>query len=1017
MSRSEGHDTNRAIDIYTRYVSLSARSEPVDFDALCASHPDLAEELRALKNASANLDALLPGPLASQAQSPKSAAPQGLLSKLLAVGRARFARYRILEEIGRGGMGIVYRAWDRELDRELAMKVMRPQSGTWDERTRQRLHERFLQEARITGWLDHPGIVTINELGITNTGDLFFVMRLVKGESLRSIFRHVHESRRGWTRNRALSVIVGVCQTMSHAHHRGIIHRDLKPGNIMVGEFGESYVVDWGLARCPDRGEIERLHSPFASQGRDTETDGIESAPSESALMTTEGQSVGTPAFMSPEQARGDHECVGPASDIYAIGAMLYQLLSGTAPYSELPAGVTARQILAHVAASKPKPLSELGRPLPPELAAICERAMAPAPEQRYPDMVALALDLRAYLDGGVVTAHGTGRLLATRKWVMRNRLLAGLSACAILLLGIAAYLLPTWRRSSEQERMRRALSDVAAFQTWAADWEVARQPGPPLLEEWLKRSQVLVEQLTPFEALYRPATAEQVAAAAPSFPGAKEIARLEADVSWWNRVLGEEPWPDEAMVRAECETMMEGLRLPSQIAEFNDRIFRLIRPDEPRKHGHERTALRMAESLVRFATEHPETPAEHRGRAHPRYLDTLATAQWRCGLFERAVATQREAAKAPFWDSGGYTAETWRQDVVATLGFFERQARMAKTDALRRLRDRLTFAVDLLKWDRDAHAFAVAGEAKGEERARAVATLGLLRHRRRLAEEAAPTGRFGRAWQETIAAVRASRLYGGLELSPQVGLVPLEPDPESGLFEFADLFSGEPPDRMHRALDIDSNSATVFVLLPSGTLPVEQGSNPGPEHKKLLPAFFLSKYEFTDHQLQYLGAPLRDLAQFASEIRAVPAYGLSWAYCSKALLGSWAWLRLPTGIEWEYGCRGGTTTRWWNGDDVRDIQRVARIGLPRDAKIVDEVGARPPNPFGFVDVCGNVAEWCLDTLPERDPIAQQTDAHMARGGCSTDDPAIGASGRITFYLSNNHVHAIGMRPARCLTR
>ncbi|MFH0944887.1 MAG: serine/threonine-protein kinase, partial [Planctomycetota bacterium] len=243
----------------------------------------------------------------------------------------------------------------------------------------------------------------------------------------------------GWNPTRALNVILRACEAVAFAHSKKVVHRDLKPGNIMVGRFGEVYVMDWGLARVLGREETKdiRLRTPgprsatFDSARRHTVPD-----TPEDALLTMDGDVVGTPAYMPPEQAAGHLEELGPRSDVYAAGAILYHLLAGHIPYVPPGAQVSNRTVLGLVLNGPPPQLAHEAPAAPPALLAICEKAMARNPAARYESMLDLGADLRAFLEDHVVRAYRTGPLAELRAWVRRNRGITWtLSAAALLVV------------------------------------------------------------------------------------------------------------------------------------------------------------------------------------------------------------------------------------------------------------------------------------------------------------------------------------------------------------------------------------------------------------------------------------------------------------------------------------------------------------------------------------------------------------------------------------------------------
>jgi serine/threonine-protein kinase len=374
-----------------------------------------------------------------------------------ALGTAR--RYQRLAEIGRGGMGVVVRVRDERLRRDLAMKVLGAARGTTTAPgTHTQSLGRFLDEALITGQLGHPGIVPVHDLGLDDDGRVFFTMALIEGRNFAAIIDTVH--RRDdpqWTLARALGVLVRVCEAIAFAHSRGVIHRDLKPANIMVGAFGETYVLDWGLARVRGAAHAPELSGP---QGQ------IPGAPAvDSPNRTMAGDVLGTPAYMAPEQARGDVSELGECTDVYALGAVLYHLLTGIMPYgARTGSAPSSREVLERVRERAPAPLTSVQTGVAPELIAICNKAMQRDSRARYGSAAMLGGDLRAFLELRVVQAYRTGAVAELRQWVRRNRALAATALAAVLALvaGLAFSL----------QQMRRAQTQSVAA---AANYGLAR--------------------------------------------------------------------------------------------------------------------------------------------------------------------------------------------------------------------------------------------------------------------------------------------------------------------------------------------------------------------------------------------------------------------------------------------------------------------------------------------------------------------------------------------------------------
>jgi serine/threonine-protein kinase len=308
------------------------------------------------------------------------------------------SRFRILRPHARGGLGEVFLAQDTELHRDVALKVIKDQFAD-DPRYR----SRFELEAHVTGGLEHPGIVPVHGLGHTADGRPFYAMRFIKGKTLKEAIRDFHEEERQPKRDLSQSILelrellgrfIGVCNAVAYAHSRGVLHRDLKPGNIMLGKYGETLVVDWGLAKAVDKPETE---SPLEQSELPLKP------PSANALEPTlAGTTVGTPAYMSPEQVDSRVGKPGVRSDVYCMGATLYHLLTGRAPCQAEHVGDAYERILA---GDIPPPQSINPR-IAPALEAICLKALALKPEDRYATAQELKADLERWLAGEPVSCY-----------------------------------------------------------------------------------------------------------------------------------------------------------------------------------------------------------------------------------------------------------------------------------------------------------------------------------------------------------------------------------------------------------------------------------------------------------------------------------------------------------------------------------------------------------------------------------------------------------------------------------
>jgi formylglycine-generating enzyme required for sulfatase activity/serine/threonine protein kinase len=928
--------------VYREYLEQRDRGDGLDFDEYCARHPRLGGALRLLHSLRGDEVGLAPGTDAApstlgerredsargaafewttgrirdiEAEPRETAEP--LDSTPFALEVKETDRYEVGEEIARGGMGRILRAWDRPLRRSLAMKVLLGGVGSGGPNNDPVL-ARFLDEARITGQLDHPGVVPVHDLGVDAEGRSYFTMRLVEGRDLSAIVRLVREGKEGWTLTRAIGVLVRVCEAVAYAHSKGVIHRDLKPANVMVGRFGETYVMDWGLAKTFE----STTAAPGASAARPAR-ETVDPLFLRSA-RTLDGSVFGTPVYMPPEQAEGRVDEIDARSDVYALGSMLYELLAGYPPYVTVGLRATPLEILGAVRSGPPVALESIARGLPAELVAIAEKAMARAKEARYETVAAMAEDLRAYIEDRVVRAHRTGAVIEFRKWVRRNRAtaaaLAGLILVVIASLGGIAWLESRSRREivlRTDVYLQSGLEKEAEFELWPA------LPGSvPAMERWLERATELVSRAS----IHRARLAEL---------RAKSLPRTDDDIE---RDRTAHPRYREWLVRT--ATTLEDRGADAGAADTN--------PDadpEPDESEDEPRGVSSAitDSLPTLSSERRDELQRLESEISERRTWTFSSAS---DQLEHDALAGLVAGLDRFLASGTGTIEALR----------------ARLDRARTARARSI----------DAHAGA---------------------------------------WERAIRAIReglGKRLYRGLEIRPQVGLVPLEADPLSGLEEFALIDTGEIPTRdADRRLDIDENSALVFVLVPGGTFAMGavRGSDPSPEgapnvdrwstlsegpvHTVSLEPYFLSKYEMT--QGQWLRVTRMNPSAFAPPRKlyarsfslADPVEQVSWVTCRDVLarLG----LELPTEAQWEYAARAGTSTVWSTGNDretLRGAVNVADRAAARakltwpaidDWPILDDghavhapVGTYRANPFGFSELHGNVWEWCRDTFDRR---------------------------------------------------
>jgi serine/threonine-protein kinase len=375
-------------------------------------------------------------------------------------------RFQVLRPHARGGLGEVFVARDGELHREVALKEIR-QAHADDPHSR----SRFLLEAEITGRLEHPGIVPVYGLGTYPDGRPFYAMRFIRGATLKEAINEFHQADRAGRDpgERALALrgllrrFVDVCNAVSYAHARGVLHRDLKPSNAILGDYGETLVVDWGLAK------------PTGLAGGDTPSAEGPLLPESAGQVaaTQVGSVLGTPEYMSPEQATGRLEELGPTSDVYSLGATLYCLLTGAAPIT----GSTRAEVVRKAQRGEFVPPRRVKRSVPAALEAVCLKAMALRREERYATARALAADVERWLGDEAVRAWREPLRLRVGRWTRRHQgvvggLMAGLLV-ALLAGGVGAWWLAQ-QRAEQRQAVAAALAEVGRLQN-AARWAEAR--------------------------------------------------------------------------------------------------------------------------------------------------------------------------------------------------------------------------------------------------------------------------------------------------------------------------------------------------------------------------------------------------------------------------------------------------------------------------------------------------------------------------------------------------------------
>ena len=436
-------------------------------------------------------------------QSGGVSAPAGTVDWRAAGPNHTGPRFRILRPHARGGLGEVFVAEDQELHREVALKEIQSQRADEPES-----RSRFLMEAEITGGLEHPGIVPVYGLGSYGDGRPYYAMRFIRGDSLKEAITQFHANPDAKHESLALRQLLrrftDVCNAMAYAHSRGVLHRDLKPGNIMLGKYGETLVVDWGLAKTS--AAVSETQASAASSGAtgaalDAETP-LKPASGSNVDPTQMGRAIGTPAYMSPEQAAGRLDELSPASDVYSLGATLYMLLVGKPAFGGEDMGAVLRQVQK---GAFPTP-RQVNRQVPPALEAICLKAMARAAGARYTTPRALADDIEHWLADEPVAVYREALPARLRRWSRRHKALVS-AAVALLLTAVVGLAVGLVAVDQEQRRTQKALVAVdqeqgRTQQALAAEQrrrQQARQAldamSSAIIDEWLGKQKELLPE------------------------------------------------------------------------------------------------------------------------------------------------------------------------------------------------------------------------------------------------------------------------------------------------------------------------------------------------------------------------------------------------------------------------------------------------------------------------------------------------------------------------------------------
>jgi serine/threonine protein kinase/formylglycine-generating enzyme required for sulfatase activity len=1107
-----------AESLYADHIAGRGRADSTGLEELCARHPELAAALRELDARQRKYGDILGGAPSGggffrreeRKQDPRASG----LARNFDPGE-QIGDFKLVRFLGHGGMGQVWEATQLSMRRAVALKFVLPKYT--DEAILARIASMFEREAHAGGRARHPNLVTTYGHG-EDTGIKWIAQELVQGSF--TLARAIEDLRQdgnlpaGYYQH-VSTLLLGIARGLEAAHAAGVVHRDIKPQNILIDERDTPKVADFGLARVADdsllskSGEAAGTYqymSPeqlVAKRGSiDHRTDIFSLGVVMYELLTLQRPFEGDThalaqkiLFTDPPEAHTIRaQCPRDLSVIctkalekdpakrYPTMAEFAADIERHLKHEEILAKPTTRLekarkwVLRHPAASVGITVGSTALVV---ISGLLLRQVRTANE---------------LLQSNIDLAAQTQRAEAGEIAAKDNLVLAKKNADEAQRNAEQAEQARDDARRSAAEATQKA-NDVLSLSAQKDHDDLVAEaaklwPAHPEMilayEDWLRRANELIHgrgaddakglkkrpslaehqaKLDELRAEAKPLSEVEITAERESHPRYAALQAKQAELLWRSRMLGLEAWPSDASVEAELAKEL----LPTDSDALNELAWPLVDPAKP-VHGQEVRALLLARRAVAAASEEK--------RSGIRY--TLAVALCKVGRFDEALSEKRTALSERGGDALKESAAELEQAVAAWRGGAlakRREGRDKLAEEVAALTtlvyERRTFEFDdseQVWWNRSLSKLVGDLEKLRDPKTGLMNDVlaepfgwGVSKRyefAKKIGDRSVDGAEAKRLWDEAIAAIKSSPKYGGLEIVPQMGLLPIGMDPASQLWEFAHVQTGEPALRgADGKLVLTEETGLVFALIPGGKFwmgaqnkPGAQNHDPqardndGPVHEVELSPYFLSKYEMTQGQWQRIASVNPSFYQPPGSLVSSllhPVEQVSWQDCFDLLedLG----LSLPSEAQWENGARGGTSTRWWTGEEfeslrgkvnVADKSFVAAGGPAANAADMPDlddgsavhaaVGTYAANGFGLHEVAGNLGEWCLDGYDPgfyrkktgTDPVSpwSSTVNRVIRGGNWSSSPAyVGSANRVGSTTEGRN-RGNGLRPSRRIT-